>query len=96
MRVSIIDIDVPELARDPSRAGDFEVSVLLDLDGERTWFQLTVEPRVLRTLDASLVVAGTELQERLRERQRAVHQICALVGRAVRHDPVHLPHHLAG
>lgn len=58
MRVSIIDIDVPELARDPSRAADCEVSVLLDLDGERTWFQLTVEPRVLRTFDASLIVAG--------------------------------------
>ncbi|MCZ7686971.1 MAG: hypothetical protein M5U28_52815 [Sandaracinaceae bacterium] len=86
---------MPELARDPSRASDFDVSVLLDLDGERRWFQLTVKPRVLRTFDASLIVAGTELQERLREHQRTLHQICALVGRAVRHDNVHLPHHLA-
>lgn len=92
MRASVVEI---EIADQEAEHGVRGARVRLDFDGEQEWFTLTIKPRVLRGFDASLIMAGDALQDRFRADQGALHAICALVGRAARHDPVHLPQRVA-
>ena len=90
MNVSVIEIDVPGGAENAG-PGAVHARVLVDIDGQQTWYSLRVEPFLLPESDARLVVAGPELLERFRSHQRTMHRIQQLVGRAVRQAPVHLP-----
>jgi hypothetical protein len=96
VNVKVLEIDGAQASalRDGGPA-PFEVRVLLDLDGATQWHTITVRPRVLRGLDASLVVASDALQEALRFEQNALHRICKLVGRDVRGGAVRLPQEVA-
>lgn len=92
MKVSIIDIQLPAAE---ARLKPFDVPVLLDIDGDRTWFELHVDTEVLRDLPAELISASPELRAVFHSDQRSLHQITHIVGRALRQVPVHLPQRIA-
>lgn len=91
MNVKLLRIEAPSVAA----GADVEVQVWIEIDGVAECFQLHVEPNILPGWDASLVVAGEALRNRLRHDQLALHRICRLVGRDVHGQAVHLPQLIA-
>ena len=93
MDLKLLRIDTQH--HDLHEAGAFDVRVLLAVDGQEEWHTISVRPRVLATLDASLLMASEALQDRLRIEQYALHRICRLVGQELRGRSVRLPQYVA-
>ncbi len=93
MNVTVLNIDIPEGA--PAGGSAFDARVLLDVDGRHRWFAVTVRPKFVAEFDASLITASSEMVDLFIDDQRALHQICKLVGRAARREGVHFPQRIA-
>ena len=79
MTATVVEIDVAQPNAAEPEVAPRSARVLLDVYGDRRWFALTIKPRVLRGFDASLIIAGPELQVQFQVNQHALHAICALV-----------------
>ena len=93
MDVKLLRIDTHDHHLD--EGGEFEVGVLLSIDGEEEWHAIRVRPRVLAGFDASLLMPSDALQDHLRLEQYALHRICRLVGKELRGRTVRLPQYVA-
>jgi hypothetical protein len=93
VRVTVLSIDIPEGARAGSAA--YDAQVLLDVDGQYYRFTVSIRPNFVAEFDASLISACAELVDLFIDDQRALHQICTLVGQAARQDGIHLPQRIA-
>lgn len=93
MTVKLLRIAEPAPAQ--KTGADIEVAVLIEIDGAAEWHHICVKPNVLPGFDAGLLVASTELTDRLRQEQYALHAICKLVGREIRGQSIPLPQQVA-
>jgi hypothetical protein len=93
MNVTVLNIDIPEGAR--AGTDRYDARVLLDVDGDCGWFAVSVRPQFIAEFDASLINASPGLVDLFINDQRALSQICSLVGQTARHDSVHFPQRIA-
>lgn len=89
MNVTLLQIDASETAVQPE--GERIVRVLVEVDGASAWYPIRVEPNYLPGIEASLMIAGDALHERLATEQRALYRICKLAGRELTGQGVTLP-----
>lgn len=86
------------IERDPGDAdpaGDFVVRVLIEVNLQRSWQQITVRPKVVAGFDASLLTASEELQALFQEQQATLYRLYKLVGEELRGSPVRVPQAIA-
>lgn len=82
----------------PAEAGsssDYDVRVLVDVEGQQSWHKIRVQPRIIGGYDANLLVASQELLDLFRDQQTTVHRICKLVGEELRGAAVRVPQQIA-
>lgn len=93
MDVKLLQIDTT--GDRPTDASEFDVRVLVEIDGHSSWYGIGVRPNILAGFDASLLVPREELEEALRHEQYALHRICKLIGRELRGKTVRVPQQIA-
>lgn len=96
MNVRLLEIDsggrVLAVGADSS---PFTVHLLIAVDGDAEWYDVEARPNVLPAFDASLLVPSSQLEDRFRHEQYALHRICRLVGHELRGRTVKLPQQIA-
>ena len=88
--VRLLAIEHPQVS-----SSDYDVRVLVEVDGRHAWHQLTVRPQVIAGFDASLIAASDELQSLFQDQQSTIHRICKLVGDELRGRQVRMPQQIA-
>ena len=93
MNVTLLQIDAP---KPPDRGeGEFDVRVLIDIDGMSEWHDIHVRPRVIPEFDAGLLTGSEALEDRFQWEQYALHRIYRVVGRALRGEEARVPQLIA-
>ena len=92
MKVSVLDIQVPG---PEARPQEFQVPVVLELDGVRETHVFTVKAGLFGPSNVPMVIANPDLEVRFHQDQKSLHQIMHLVGQVLHHGPVMLPQRVA-
>ena len=88
--IRILQLELPD---SPVPAGTFAVRLELDVEGATDWYEVTVHPSLLGSLEARPMVPDQRLQAQLGG--AVLRQIEQFVSQALRAGSVHLPQLLA-